>query len=325
MGALKPEYGLERAQNVVGVVVTLLLVAVACLFVAVAVAVYAALVSAQERRTVQAGLKALDDYEQVDLRQRELEMPLVQRVLQPVGRSLVAIGRGFMPVGYMEGVRRKLVHAGRTGMEELDRFRVVRVLTVAAVPLVGFGVLLMPWPARNKLLVFVFASFALVVGPDAVLNRRVEERRQAIRERLPDVIDLLTISVEAGLGFDQALARTVATVPGQLSDEFGRMLGELRAGAGKVDALRNMDERTDVPELRSFILALIQAETFGVSIGRILRAQSDEMRVKRRQLAQEEAQKAPVKMLFPMVLCVFPGIFIVLLGPAMLNFVRSGF
>ena len=271
---------------------TLLLVAMSCVFVAVAVAVYTALVSAQERRTVQAGLKALDEYEQADLRQRELEMPLVQRVLQPVGRSLVAIGRGFMPVGYMEGVRRKLVHAGRTGMDELDRFRVVRVLTVAAVPLLGFGVLLMPWPARNKLLVFVFAAFALVVGPDAVLNRQVEERRQAIRERLPDVIDLLTISVEAGLGFDQALARTVATVPGQLSDEFGRMLGELRAGAGRVDALRNMDERTDVPELRSFILALIQAETFGVSIGRILRAQSDqrerenEQRLHRRRPAQ---------------------------------------
>jgi tight adherence protein C len=302
-----------------------LVVGVACLFGAVAVAVFAALSGAQDRRTVRASLKALDEYEQADVRQRELEVPLVQRVLQPVGRSLVAVGRGFMPVGYMEGVRRKLVHAGRPGVDELDRFRIVRVLTVAAVPLIGVGVLLAPWPARNKVLVFFFAAFALFVGPDAVLNRQVEERRQAIRERLPDVIDLLTISVEAGLGFDQALTRTVSTVPGALSDEFGRMLGELRAGAGRVDALRNLEERNDVPELRSFLLALMQAETFGVSIGRILRAQSEEMRIKRRQQAQEEAQKAPVKMLFPMVLCVFPGIFVVLLGPAMLNFVRSGF
>lgn len=304
---------------------TMLYVAVGSLFVAVAVAAYAAMTNAAERRTVQASLKALDEYEQVDLRQRELEVPLVQRLLQPVGRSLVAVGRGFMPVGYMEGVRRKLVHSGRPGAEELDRFRLVRVLTVAAIPATGFAVALLPGSLRNKLLEFGFASLALFVGPDAVLNRKVEERRQAIRERLPDVIDLLTISVEAGLGFDQALARTVATVPGPLSDEFARMLGELRAGAGRVDALRNMDERTDVPELRSFLLALIQAETFGVSIGRILRAQSEEMRIKRRQQAQEEAQKAPVKMLFPMVLCVFPGIFVVLLGPAMLNFVRSGF
>ena len=303
----------------------MLLVAALSVLGAVGVGVYAALANAEDRRTVRASLKALDEYEQADLRQRELEVPLVQRVLRPVGRSLVAVGRGFMPVGYMEGVRRKLVYAGRPSVEELDRFRLIRVLTAAAIPVLAIVLALAPMPGRNKVLMFLFAGVVLALAPDATLNRQVEERRQAIRVRLPDIIDLLTISVEAGLGFDQALARTVATVPGALSDEFGRMLGELRAGAGRVDALRNMDARIDVPELHSFVLALIQAETFGVSIGRILRAQSDEMRVKRRQLAQEEAQKAPVKMLFPMVLCVFPGIFVVLLGPAGLNFVNSGF
>jgi len=110
-----------------------------------------------------------------------------------------------------------------------------------------------------------------------------------------------------------------------LTDEFARMLGEMRAGAGRADAMRAVDARTDVPELRSFLLALIQAETFGVSIGRILRGQSEEMRIKRRQQAQEEALKAPVKMLFPMILCVFPGIFVVLLGPSALNFAATGF
>ena len=303
----------------------LLYAAVGAMFAAVALTVYLALSNSEDRRTVKAGLKALDEYEQADLRQRELEVPLVQRVLQPVGRSLVAMGRGFMPVGYMEGVRRKLIYAGRPGAAELDRFRLIRVLSVAALPIILVATVMIPGDLRNKVLLFSFASFALLVGPDAVLNRQVDERRTAVRHRLPDIIDLLTISVEAGLGFDQALARTVASVPGPLSDEFGRMLGELRAGAGRVDALHNLDQRTDVPELHSFILALIQAETFGVSIGRILRAQSEEIRVKRRQLAQEEAQKAPVKMLFPMVFCVFPGIFVVLIGPAMLNFVRSGF
>lgn len=303
----------------------LLTAAVASLFGAIALGLYTALASAEDRRTVRATLKALDEYERTDLRQRELEVPLLQRVLQPVGQSLVALGRGLMPVGYMEGVRKKLVYAGRGSAAELDRFRLVRVLTVAAIPVAGVAALLVPGGARDKLLAFGFAAFALLVLPDASLNRQVEERRRAIRHRLPDVIDLLTISVEAGLGFDQALARTVAAVPGPLSEEFARMLGELRAGAGRVDALRNLDERIDVPELHSFVLAMIQAETFGVSIGRILRAQSEEMRIKRRQLAQEEAQKAPVKMLFPMVLCVFPGIFVVLIGPAMLNFARSGF
>jgi len=303
----------------------LLLAAIVGVFAAVGLGIWAMLVAADERATVRASLKALDDYERADLRQRELEVPLVQRVIQPVARSLAAIGRSFMPAGYMEGVRKKLIIAGRPSPDDLDRFRIIRVLTAAAVPLCLIVAILMPAPPRTKLLVFALLSVSLLLGPEAILNRQMEERRQAMRVRLPDVIDMLTISVEAGLGFDQALARTVAAVPGPLTEEFGRMLGELRAGAGRADAMRALDARTEVPELRSFILALIQAETFGVSIGRILRGQSEEMRIKRRQQAQEEAQKAPVKLLFPMVLCVFPGIFVVLLGPAALNMMSSGF
>lgn len=302
-----------------------LLVIIGCVFTAVALGVWAVLSGAAERSTVKASLKSLDDYEETDLRQRELEVPIIQRVFRPVGRSLVAVGRSFMPAGYMEGVRSKLVVAGRPGPEALDRFRAIRVLTVAALPPLIVFVVLLPAPPRTKVIVLVFLVVICLLGPEAALNRQMEERRQAIRVRLPDLIDMLTISVEAGLGFDQALERTVRALPGPLSDEFARMLGELRAGAGRADALRSLDARTDVPELRSFVLALIQADTFGVSIARILRAQSEEMRIKRRQLAQEEAQKAPVKLLFPMVLCVFPGIFVVLLGPSALNYLTTGF
>lgn len=296
------------------------------LFGALVLVLWMVLTASEEKSSVRATLRSVAEYDRADVRRQELQAPLVQRVLRPFGRSLVAVGRGFMPAGYMDGVRRKLLVSGRPGNDELDRFRAIRVLTVAALPvavgLIAFGV---PGPGRTKVVMAVLASVALVLGPDAVLNRKVAERRQAIRVRLPDVIDLLTISVEAGLGFDQALDRTVAAVPGPLSEEFARMLGELRAGAGRADALRNVESRTDVPELRSFLLALIQAETFGVSVGRILRAQADEIRIKRRQLAQEEAQKAPVKLLFPMVFCIFPGIFVVLIGPAILNFINSGF
>ncbi len=176
--------------------------------------------------------------------------------------------------------------------------------------------------------ILAIAAIAILWGasflyPDVLLNRKIADRQKEISRKLPDVLDLLVISVEAGLGFEQALDRTCTAVPGALSDEFRRMLHEIRIGSSRADALRAMADRTSVPELRTFILAMLQADTFGVSISKLLRAQADDMRIRRRLRAQEQAQKAPVKMLFPLVFCIFPSIFVVIIGPAFIQIQRS--
>ena len=235
-------------------------------------------------------------------------------------------GRRFTPAEYIEKVRHKFVMAGRDSTAEVDRFLAMRVFAIAAVPLIlFFGFIWNPLELEGLLrIVLVGASIAaLVLGPEAQLTRAVDARQEQILRDLPDVLDLLTISVEAGLGFEQALDKTIDTVPGPLSTEFARMLGETRAGASRADAMRSLDARIDISEVRSFVLAILQADTFGVSIGRVLRSQSDDMRIRRRQIAQEKAQKAPVKMLIPMVLCIFPALFVVVLVPAMLQILRE--
>jgi tight adherence protein C len=301
---------------------SLLLIGGLLLGAAIALIVYTILSQLNEKAVVRSSLRQLDGYEVENVRDQELLVPFSQRALVPVVGGLTSIGRRFTPTGYVDNIRRKFIFAGNGSADAVDRFLAVRVITIALIPLVWIGVYL--WNPINlegfvQFLTAVLLSVALGLGPDAVLSRRVEERQHAMQVQLPDVLDLLTISVEAGLGFEQALDRTIASVPGALSDEFGRMLGEVRAGASRADAMRALEQRTNVAEVRSFVLAILQADTFGVSIGRVLRAQSEEMRIKRRQLAQERAQKAPVKMLIPMVFCIFPALFVVVLGPAVIN------
>jgi tight adherence protein C len=296
-------------------------IAALAVFGALALVLMAVFGQAEERATVRASLRRIGDMEASEtLRERELADPVVQRVLMPVGRRVIDLGRRFTPSGYVEKTRQKLQIAGRASADDLDRYLAIRVVSLALIPvwfLVTWFVL--PLDGLARLAVFGLLALAAGLGPDAWLNREMADRQHRIRVSLPDILDLLVISVEAGLGFEQALDRTVSAVPGPLSDEFNRMLGEVRAGATRADAMRTLDARTDVPEVRSFVLAIIQADTFGVSIGRVLRSQADEMRVKRRQLAQEEAQKAPVKMLIPMVFCIFPSLFVVVIGPAIIN------
>jgi tight adherence protein C len=275
-----------------------------------------------EKSVVRTSLRQLDGYEVENVRDQELLAPISERALMPALGALTTLGRRFTPVGYVDNVRQKKIYAGDGSADAVDRFLAIRVITIALSPLsFVFAYLWNPLAVEGMLqfLTFALLAFVLIFLPDMSLSRAVDDRMHELQVTLPDVLDLLTISVEAGLGFEQALDRVIAAVPGALSDEFARMLGEVRAGASRADAMRALEQRTNVPEVRSFVLAILQADTFGVSIGRVLRAQSEEMRIKRRQLAQERAQKAPVKMLIPMVFCIFPALFVVVIGPAIIN------
>jgi tight adherence protein C len=158
--------------------------------------------------------------------------------------------------------------------------------------------------------------------PDLIIGSRGRQRQTQIGRELPDTLDQLTISVEAGLGFDAALMRVASTGTGPLAEELRRMLGELKVGVSRADAFRHLIDRTDVSELRHFALVLKQAEEFGLPIARVLRIQAAELRMKRRQRAEETAMKVPVKIVFPLVLCIFPALFVVLLGPAVIRVLR---
>lgn len=249
-------------------------------------------------------------------RDEELAKPLAQRTVGPLVIKLSGFLRRFTPVGYLEKKQRELMLAGHPGNMDAPAFVVVKLITTIVGLLGGFFLRGFGTDGMQQIVLFLFPIVLGFFGPDAWLKRKIDERRTLMLRALPDVLDLLVISVEAGLGFDSALARVVATVPGPLSEEFFRMLQETRVGVSRRDAMRHLMDRTDLDELRSFLLAMIQAEAFGVTIARVLRVQADEMRIKRRQRAQEKAFAAPVKIVFPLVFCIFPSLFIVLLGPA---------
>jgi tight adherence protein C len=249
-------------------------------------------------------------------RDEELAKPFAQRTIGPVVLKVSSFLRRFTPVGYLEKKQHELVLAGHPGNLDAPAFVVIKLLGTIFGLIAGFVLVNYGGDTLMRTLLFFFPIVLGFFGPDAYLKRKIDERQKAMLRALPDVLDLLVISVEAGLGFDSALQRVVETVPGPLSEEFYRMLNETRVGVTRRDAMRSLLERTDLDELRSFILAMIQAEAFGVTISRVLRVQADEMRVKRRQRAQEKAFGAPVKLVFPLVFCIFPSLFIVLLGPA---------
>jgi tight adherence protein C len=198
------------------------------------------------------------------------------------------------------------------------------LFTVVLVPLanvlwgIGYSPLVMLWGA----LLGAFYGFKL---PDFWLSMTIKRRQNAIQIFMPDMIDLITVSVEAGLGLDAAIQRVSQRFANPLSEEFMRAMQEVRLGRTRVEALRDMARRTDVADLTSFITSLVQAELLGIAIANVLRIQSERLREKRSQRAREQAQKAPIKMVFPLVLFIFPALFVVILGPALIQVLTSGF
>ncbi len=255
----------------------------------------------------------------LNTRQDILEVDFSQRAIAPVMQGLGRFVLRFTPSGWVTRAQHRIVLAGWTDKMDGTTWAAIRI--IATVVGVVAAVYLVPRidSSMMKLAIGGLILFMGFFGPEASLSRAIDDRRKTMERQLPDIIDLLVISVEAGLGFEAAMARVVQNVPGDLSDEFKRTLSETRVGVSRNVAFRNMADRTDVDDLNSFILSLIQADQFGVSIARMLRVQADEMRVRRRQRIQERAFAAPVKMIFPMLFCIFPSIFIVILGPAVIN------
>ena len=290
------------------------------LFVVLAVSVtVGALVFYAGNGVIKANRSSGNRLASLSTREDKLEEDFSQRAVAPMVQGIGRFALRFTPTGWVSKAQHKLVLAGWAERMDGNTWAAIRI--IAIVVSVVLAVVLVPLieSPLMKLVVGVLLILIGVFGPEASLNRAIDERRKEMEKQLPDIIDLLVISVEAGLGFEAAMGRVVQNVPGELSREFQRTLQETRVGVSRHEALRNMAERTDVDDLNSFILALIQADQFGVSIARMLRVQADEMRVRRRQRIQEKAFAAPVKMIFPMLLCIFPSIFIVILGPAVIN------
>lgn len=296
------------------------LLIVLAMFAAVVMAAVLVVDGLSNRVHVRDQLRNLDTYQIQGARDREMLAPVSQRVLVPLLDSIVGLARRFTPMGYVEKTTRLWHLAGDPAHCTIERMLLYRglgaVSGVVWIPLVLFGLGLSGLQGLILIAVLWFGSYAM---GDNMLKRIVASRAQQIANDLPNMLDVLTISVEAGLGFEQALERVSVSMPGVLSDEFRRMLQEIRIGSDRSDALRALDARTQVPELRAFVLAMLQANTFGVSIARVLRVQAADQRQRRRMRAQEQAQKAPVKMLFPLVFCIFPALFVVLLGPALIQ------
>jgi tight adherence protein C len=254
---------------------------------------------------------------------QELEKSFGERVLAPLQARAVGVGRRISGADTAERIRRKLDLAGNPAGWTVDRVLSGKVIGAVAGLVGGLVFQLMLSSPTVKIVIVVVAVVVGFFAPNLYLYQKAHERAARLQRDLPDAIDLLTISVESGLGFDAALQQVARNTEGPLAEELSRVMREMQIGQGRADALRAMGERTSVGDLRTFVGAMVQADSFGIPVAQVLRVQSAEMRVKRRQRAEEKAQQVPVKITIPLIFCILPTLFIAVMGPAVLSIMDS--
>jgi tight adherence protein C len=263
--------------------------------------------------------------EAVSLEEIELSQPFSQRVIMPIMRRLGEISSRFTPQHVVEQTRIRLELAGNPGRIDASTFLVLHFVAAGLFGGIVFLLSLFSKTFSLPIKLVIVLAFTLLgyFFPDLWIRTKINSRQKQVRKAMPDALDLLTICVEAGLGFDAAMSKVNEKWDNELSLAFGRVIREIQLGKLRRDALRDMSDRLGLAEMTSFVAAVIQSEMLGVSMAKVLRIQSDQMRVKRRQHAEEEAHKAPIKMIFPMGLFIFPALMIVLLTPAGLRLYGS--
>jgi tight adherence protein C len=249
---------------------------------------------------------------------KPMEESLKARIGAPIIERFAKIVLRLNPKTTQDGVAYKLVSAGVSRRISPTTFLALKGICPIVFGLFGILVGSSMSPMMNIAMVLGLGALGFI-GPDYIVNSKIKSRQEKIRAQLPDALDLLAVSVEAGLGFDSAVSKLTDSLEGPLIDEFNLTLSEMRVGESRPEALRKLSERAQVAELSAFTRALIQADTLGISLGRILRVQASDTRERRQSLAEERAMKAPIKMLFPTVLFIFPSMFIVTIGPAFLS------
>lgn len=288
------------------------------------IGVFVAFAGSKEPTGVARSLAAVEAIKAAPAGMRDaLERPLGERVGQPMLAGLTRLGRRFTPSDQSARMRRKLDLAGNPPGWDSDRIIAFKMLGLI---IGGVAGVLLPLLFGSILWTIILGIGLALFGfylPNIILYQSAYNRSERILKDLPDALDLLVISVESGLGFDAALSQVARNTTGPLADEFFRVLQEMQLGTSRSESLRALAERTDVSDLRGFITAMVQADTFGIPVANVLRIQAREMRTRRSQRAEEAAQKVPVKILFPLIFCILPVLFIAILGPAAIQIAEA--